>query len=438
MEAKEKSLTEKRKKNMKLYSIHRMLTFDLLFYYAVKFLFLTQIKGFETENIVIASACWGIFKVIFQIPITICIDKLGNRRSLIIADVMQAIGTILILISENMQMLILANLFGGVAYAMKEIAETAILNKSIPETENRSQIYSKIDGKATGNYYYLSALSAIVSGILFDINGYIPMTICAIIQLIAARIAGKFENIEVDKQKDITLEKNIKKVCKTYFKNLKLAFSFIFNSRRLKALMLFSGVMYGMILVMGTYEMNLLNEIGISAAGVGIIYAIMQIVAGTSSKMSNKFHGKYRNKSLAVIGISYILACLIAGLIASTPMPSFVIIVVVIITYIIRYMDTGLYYVLIKKYITNFTNEEVASKVYSALELVNGIGNSIICVFGAIVVSSNNIMKSMIIFGIVFFIIIVFVLQYMSSRVGLNPNEYRKKDINYKEYINLK
>ena len=43
MEAKEKVLSEKRKKNMKVYSIHRMLTFDLLFYYAIKFLFLTQI-----------------------------------------------------------------------------------------------------------------------------------------------------------------------------------------------------------------------------------------------------------------------------------------------------------------------------------------------------------------------------------------------------------
>lgn len=438
MEAKEKSLTEKRKKNMKIYSIHRMLTFDLLFYYAVKFLFLTQIKGFEAENIVIASACWGIFKVIFQIPITICIDKLGNRKSLIIANIMQGIGTILIMMSENMQMLIIANLFGGVAYAMKEIAETGILNQSIPESENKSQIYSKIDGKATGNYYYLSAISAILSGILFDINGYIPMTICAIIQLIAAKVASKFENVEPDKLEEKRLRKNIKNVCKNYFKNLKLAFSFIFNSRRLKAIMLYSGIMYGIILVMGTYEMNLLDEIGISATGIGAIYAIMQLIAGMSSKRNNQFHEKHRNKSLGIIGISYTLACLIAGVIASTKMPSFVIIGVVILTYIIRHMDTGLYYVLIKKYITNFTNAEVANKVYSAHELVTGIGNSIICVFGAIVVSGNNIMHSMIIFGIVFLVIMLLVLKYMSTRVGLKPNEYRKKDINYKEYIGLK
>lgn len=437
MEAEEKVLLEKRKRNMKIYPIHRMLTFDLLFYYAVKFLFLNQIKGFAPENIVIASACWGLFRVLFQVPITTYIDKFGNKKSIITADILQAIGTIILMLSGNMQMLILANLFGGIGYAMKEVAETGILNLSIPEAENKSKIYSKIDGKATGNYYYLSAISAILSGILYDINGYIPMTISVIIQLLAAKIACQFEDIKADDRKEETGEK-IKKTFNQYIKNLKLAFSFIFNSRRLKALMLYSGIMYGIIMVMGTYEMNLLDAIGISATGIGAIYAIMQIVAGLSSKNHDKFHEMCRNKSLAVIAISYTLACLISGIVATVKNPNFVVISIILIAYIIRYTGTGLYYVLIKKYMTNFTNVEVANKVYSANELVTGMGNSIICILGAIIVSHNSIMKSMIIFGIVFLTIMLVVICYMRERVGLRPNDYRKKDINYKEYISLK
>ena len=438
MEPEEKIFSIKRKRNMKIYSIHRMLTFDLLFYYAIKFLFLTQIKGFNPEDIVIASACWGLFRVLFQVPITIYIDRYGNRKSLITADILQATGTIIIMLSGNIYMLILANLFGGVGYAMKEVAETETLNLSIPDTENKSQIYSKIDGKATANYYYLSAISAILSGILFDINGYIPMTISVILQLLAAGIAHKFEDIRVAVKNKESTGAKIKKTLKQYTKNLQLAFSFIFNSRRLKALMMYSGIMYGIIMVMGTYEMNLLDEIGISATGIGVIYALMQVVAGISSRMHDKFHEKYRNRTLTIIGISYTLACLLSGIIAITKIPNFVIISIIIINYVIRYTDTGLYYVLIKKYMTNFTNVEVANKVYAANELVTGLGNSIICIFGAIIVSHNNIMKSMIIFGIVFFLIIMMVLQYMKIRVGLKPNDYRKKDINYKEYISLK
>ena len=44
MEPEDKVLAKKRKINMELYSIHRMLTFDLLFYYAIKFLFLGKTK----------------------------------------------------------------------------------------------------------------------------------------------------------------------------------------------------------------------------------------------------------------------------------------------------------------------------------------------------------------------------------------------------------
>jgi len=36
------------------------------------------------------SAFLGLFKVLFQIPITVVIDKIGNRRSLIIADLLKS------------------------------------------------------------------------------------------------------------------------------------------------------------------------------------------------------------------------------------------------------------------------------------------------------------------------------------------------------------
>lgn len=431
MEAEETVQTEKR--NMKIYSIHRMLTFELLFYYAIKFMFLNQTKGIAAGDIVTASAFWGLFKVIFQIPSTTLVDRLGNKRSLIVADIIQAISVVFVMLSSSLPILILANLFGAIGFAIKDVAEPEILNASISSNEDRSKIYSKIDGKAVGNYYYISAISAVLSGILFDVNSYIPMSICTVLLIISAIIASGFK----EKEKKAK-EENIKEKYKSYFKDLKLAFSFIFNSRRLKALMLYSCIMYGIIMVMGTYEMGLLDEVGLSATATGIIYAIMQLVAGISSKKQNRFHNKYRNKTLSIIGISYTLACLIAGLIAVTKLPYFAIIGIIIVTYVIRYIDTGYYYVLIKKYITNFTNVEVANKVYSAHGLVTGIGNFLVCAFGAIIVSHNSIKHSMIILGIAFFILMILVLHYMSTRVGLEPKEYRKKDIDYKEYIRLK
>ena len=208
MESKEKEQINARKKNMRIYSVHRMLTFDLLFYYAIKFLFLTQVKGFTASDIVVVSAFLGLFKVLFQIPITVVIDKIGNRRSLIIADLFQATSVTVIMLSNSLPVLIVGNLFGAIAVAMKDVAEPGLLNSSIPDVKEKSQIYSRIDGKSVGNFYYISAFSAIVSGFLFDINGYIPMTICVIILLISALLATGFTELTpVQKQEDIKMLK---------------------------------------------------------------------------------------------------------------------------------------------------------------------------------------------------------------------------------------
>ena len=438
MDPQEKELSEKRKRNMKLTVIHKALTYDLLFFYGIKFLFLAQVKNISASDIVLASAFYGIFKAIFQIPGVFIIDKIGTRKSLILADLINAISIIFVMFSTNLWWLIITNLFSGLGFAIRDVAEAGMLHKSIPDTENRGKTYSKVDGRGLGDYYYMSAISAIVSGFLFNINPYIPLWICIAILLISALIATKFKELDnLEQQEDANI--GIFKRYKIYFKDLRLAFSFIFTSRRLKALMLYAGVMYGIIAVMSTYEMGLLEEISMSASVTGIIYAIMQMIAGISSKLQNKFHEKFKKKALTVIGISYTIACLIAGLISITTLPYAIVVGIILMSYVVRYLDTGFFHVLMKKYITNFTNAEVANKVYSAYSLVAGLGTTVICALGSVIVSYNNSIRySMIIFGIAFLVVILLMLLYMKDRVGLEPEKYRKKDINYKEYISLK
>ena len=433
----EEILINKKRKNMKIFYIHRMINFDLLFYYAIKFLFLNNIKGFSAKDIIITSAFWGLFKALSQIPSTIFVDKFGNKKGLIIADFMNALSVLLIMFSNNLSILILANLIGAGGYALKELSEANLLNSSIVEEEitTKNKIFAKKDGKAVRNYFFIEAISSILAGILFEINGYIPMIICTLISIFSAIYSFNIEEVkEIKEKSDIPIIKR----AKNYFKNLSLAFKFILNSERLRALMLYSGIMYGIIMVMGTYEMGLLEDVGISAIGTGIIYAVMKIISSFSSSKFNEFHKKNKNRSLALIAISYTLACLFAGIISVSNISNNIIIIILLITYAIRYLDNGLYQVLIKKYIMNFTNEEVFNKVCSANGMVTGIGNFIICLAASFIASMNNIRNSIIIFGIVFFIIIVFVLKYMSSRLGLKPEEYKKKDIDYKEYINMK
>ena len=67
-------------------------------------------------------------------------------------------------------------------------------------------------------------------------------------------------------------------------------------------------------------------------------------------RITNVHIQKYKNKTLSIVGVSYTLACLMAGIIAVTGLPYWLIIGIIVATYAVRYLSTGFYYVLIKKY----------------------------------------------------------------------------------------
>ena len=436
MEQKEKVLSENRKHNMKLYSVHRMLTADLLFYYAVEYIFLTQVKGLSAGDIVLANAFWGVFQFILQIPTTVLSEKIGDRKSIIISNITSAIEVIIILFCNSFGILLISYFLSAFSYAIGGVSGNRMLNQSIPNCEkHKSNIFANIEAKGLENFYFISAISGMLSGFLYLINPYIPFIVCILISLVAARIATFYTDI---KQKDEVDDENISKKYSEYFHDLKVAFSFIFTSKRLKALMLYSGFMFSLIIVMNNYEMGLLEEINVSAAGIGAIYALMQIVAGIASKNHNKFHKKFKNKTLGIIGLSFTIACLLAGIIACSKISNFATVVIIIMTYAIRYIGTGSYNVLIKKYITNFTDTKMANDVYSANCVVTGLGNALVCIVGALIVSNNNLKYSMIIFGALSTFVMILILIFMKTRVGLKPEEYERKDIDYKEFLNLK
>lgn len=66
--------------NIKLYPIYKMFSWDLLFYYAIIFLFLTQVKGISASDVLLGESLYPLFKFIFQIPVTWFIDRFGKEK----------------------------------------------------------------------------------------------------------------------------------------------------------------------------------------------------------------------------------------------------------------------------------------------------------------------------------------------------------------------
>lgn len=421
-------LIKARKINMKLYPIYRMVGFDIVFLYAIKMLFLTQVKGVNPQDVILSISFYALYMVLLQVPVTMAIKKIGYVRSVFISNIFNIIYICLLMVSTNIWWLLFAEFISALTFSFKDVAEPSLLSMSIPKTENRGNIYSKLDGKGNSRYNLLNSFANVISGFVYLINPYLPLILSISCSVIACIISLQFQEIG-KKHKKKEKEEN---VFANYINDLKISFKFILKSRRLRALLLFSGVFWGLRCLVMEYKDSILIDIETSAFIIGIIGAILELSSSIAAKKQGKFHKKFRNKSLTYIAISFVLGILITGIIAELHAPFVVQLIFIVISFIVISVDNAMTAVLMNRYLSNFSNYEILPKIYSANSIARNFSRLLFGVSGAILLSITGSAHAMIIAGIFALIIMTLIIRMMKSNVGLKPEQYRKEDIEFK------
>lgn len=419
--------TQKRKQNMKLYSMYRAISADILFFYAIDFLFLTQVKNISASDVVLKSSFYALFMIILQIPANILIDKMGTRRCTILANIFNVIYLIMIMLATDLQILIIAEFVSALCFSIKDVSDTTLLNISIPEGEKKGEIFSKIEGKGSKNYYYINAITMVISGFLYTINPYIPVIGAVIIAIIATILSAGFQDIEIS---DTNIESKRFSVDE-YIIDLKNSFKFIIKSHRLRSLILYSGIMWGTFCLASTYRTSLLEEVGISATWIAIISAIVGIASGIGSKHQLKIHTMFRNKTLSVLAIATAITIWLSGIVGNSSLSPNTIMILVTTFYVILNIGKGTYGVIMTRYLSNFTNATILPKIYSVNAISRNVFRMIIGFLGSYILSITNTANSLILTGIIFGIVTIALISYMKTRTGLKPEEYKKEDIEF-------
>lgn len=99
--------------------------------------------------------------------------------------------------------------------------------------------------------------------------------------------------------------------------------------------------------------------------------------------------------------------------------------------YVISKVCSAIWFVLEGKYVKNFTNERVRSKITFTYELIGCMAAAIASVLAGQLVKVVTIEQAFLVVGLIGLIAIVLTLDYMRTRFGLKPKEYAKKDIEF-------
>ena len=419
----EQKLNELKKNNIKIYKFYRVFSWDLLFYYAIFYLFLIMVKGITPAQVLQFDAFYILFKFIVQIPCTLMIQKFGKRNSLVIANAIGIIHILVIIFALDFGMLIFSQFLCAITFVVRSTCESDMLYDSLDHDEERGHRFAKIDGKANSRYYYIDAISAVLSGFLYVINPYIPMILCAVTLFITFVLSTRFEEIHTSHK---TKERmHIREELRT----LRYGFKNIFTSKRLVCLVIFNAIVVGLIRIMTNIRNTVLIEIGMPEQYFGIIFAMLSIITGLYARGQGIIHKHHRNKTLTFLAIPMAISCLLMGIIILCGFSQLVTTLIILLLIVIATCTKGPYYVLIKRYLNNFTNSEKRIRIATVNNLLENAISSSLLFASSFILEYINITYTTIIIGSIFTIVLILLLDFMRDKVGLQPEEYTKNEI---------
>lgn len=422
-----RNLKKIKRRNAKLYPIYKMFSWDLLCYYSIEYLFLTITKGINVSDVLFLSAFYLACKMLVQIPaVTIC-DFLGRKKSIVLGNAILVGFMTVLIIAPNMGVMMLANFLCALGYGIKNLSESNLLYDSVA-TKGGDGLYAKIDSKGGSMYYVLDGIAALSAGYLFVINNYLPMFICLGCLIIATIIACNFKDVYPVKR---DTSKSLGHTFKEYGKDLKDTCKFIIHSKRMKALILFKMVFYSLIKIVDVYRRDLLVEIGVPEEQFSMIFAMLTFIAAIAVSMRETIEKKFKNRTLTFLSLAYILAVLNVGIISRVKAD--IVIPLLLTMYVIVNISSSIWYILEGKYLKNFTNEKIRSKITFTCELIGCMVASVSAILAGKLIKVVSIQNAILLVGLIGLAALVLVLDYMRPRFGLNPKEYEKKDIEFQK-----
>lgn len=420
---------QNKKLNARIYPIYKMISWDLLFYYSIIYLFLTQAKNFSASQILLSEAFFTTSCLILQIPIGLLVDRFGKKNSLVFANVCMCIFIIILLFTQNYTHLLIALFTDAIGYVIKGICETNILYDSLPRGKKRGHLYSTIDGIGSARYYIIDAITSLIAGYAFVVSPYLPIILCLIGNVIATILSTRFRHTRMPLE-----EQDVRIGAIEYLKQLKETIKFSITSKRMLCLLIFFGLVTGLNYNLTTFRSGILDQIQLPEQYFGLVFAIIQIVAALCARMQNIIHKKFRNKTLSILGLPLTLSMILIGLLATGNVgnirTTFIIFIFVLMGGI-----KGAHNVITYRYLNNFTNREIRTKLSTVRNIVYNIFSICISLFGAWLLSITNASNSIMIVGTISTLILVLLLYYMKDKVGLSPQKYSDEDLKYSHVI---
>ncbi len=417
-------LIKHKKNNVRLFPIYKSISWDLLFYFPIIFLFLTQIKGFSPSEVLLADSFYTLCNTFWMIPVTNIIDKIGKKNCLIIGNILYSVSIFGMIFIQDFNHLLLTQLVYALGFSIKSICETNILYDSLPAGQSRGKVFTTIDGKSSSYFFIVDAAASVIAGLTFAINGYVPMVLCFLACTACTILSFRFKDTKIVEEKVAPIKFG------EYIGQLKDAVKFIKHSKRLKLLIVFNAVLIGIIYGIINLRSSMLSELNVSTANFGVIFALLQLAAAITARRAINLQQYFRNRVLMMCGIPIVISCIFIGIIGTTVDQS-ISVIVIFILFLVQFAIKGPYMASMSRYVSNFTNSKIRPKITAFKNLLSNLSVAIVSFICSAFLAITTSANTFIIIGCISTVLVILLLDYMRDKVGLKPEQYKDVDLKY-------
>ena len=409
-------MEEKCKKNIKIYANYEMIAYDWLFYYAISVLYITITKGMSLSDVMIISATFSIFSMLFFFMSNKIIKILKTKESIVLGNFCVMLQMLFYIFSKNIIWFIVGNFIGALGFSLKSVSEGNLIYTSLKKIGKKEE-FSKINGKANARYSYINAITSAISGTLFVINNYLPLILCLIFTIISLVFSLFFSNIPED-------EGDAQK------RNVEIKIFKILKSSRMKALLFSAFIFSGIIAVASNLYTSILINFEIKEQYITVIACISSIFLGIGQKLSSKIQNVLKNKAIMVNLVTYGIVFTILGMIGYYNILNIFTLSIFIIILAIIGLIQGNYRIALKKYFLSFTTHYNRDKIISTYYIFEYLGQSLFLVMSSALLKVYTDSVVTIIISLTLLILSIIICVYAEGRLGLKPEEYKKEEIN--------
>ena len=196
-----------------------------------------------------------------------------------------------------------------------------------------------------------------------------------------------------------------------------------------KSLFIFAFIFAGIVGVSQKMYNTILIDLTIPEQYITIILSLVTIFTGVGAKYSYKVQKLAKNKTLTIFTVIYIISLFFVGLIGYANNLTVYTLSLYMIFLTCMCFIQGSYRVALKKYILNFTNHKIRTKVTAIYYLFEYIGKVVLIFMCGLLLEVFTNSISLIIFTVIIAIICYICVKYMEKNLGLKPEEYDKKEI---------